>query len=93
MAPRDMYLTVSHLTLKIYFYFIIDPRSFEFYKDFRILPGSSSQTRLNEDFKILIARSIVTHVPAFKCFSNYVNKNINHAFQKEMTQKSEVVRC
>ena len=58
----------------------------------KILPGLNVQRVLKENFKVLVARTIVSFLPAFKSFQKLVPKHIKHMFTKEMTLKSEIVR-
>ena len=47
---------------------------------------------MHENNKILVARIIVTFIPAFKFLRRHVCGHIPHQFQKEMSTKSEIVR-
>jgi len=57
-----------------------------------VLPGPSTQKTLEQNFEILIARSLVNYLPAFKPLKGNVNQHITHQFTKELSQKSQVVR-
>jgi hypothetical protein len=73
------------------FYFILDFRSAEEYQSMSCLPTKNTFSVLNESYKVLVARSIVSFLPAFRIFRKYVTKHIQHPFVKEMTEKSETV--
>ena len=58
-----------------------------------LLPTSNDTKELRKNFSILIARTLKKHMPFFKKFGKGVEKHIEHQFQKQMSQKSEVVSC
>ncbi|XP_066931077.1 uncharacterized protein [Clytia hemisphaerica] len=66
-------------------------RTLEEYQKMPIFPNSDTQDVLSKTFKILIARSIVTFIPAFKFLRKNVCWHIPHDFWQEMAQKSIVV--
>eukprot|EP00111_Clytia_hemisphaerica_P013669 TCONS_00040191-protein len=68
-----------------------DLRSADFYKNMDILPNGQAQRTLEDNFTTLIARSIVSYLPAFKSFSKHVPKHLKHQLTHEMSKKSEVV--
>lgn len=69
----------------------IDLRTPEYYANMDILPGPSTQKMFAETTEIMIARSIVTYLPAFKFLNKQVCKHITHPFTREMSERSEVV--
>jgi len=68
-----------------------DHRSEDFYRNFGVLPTSETCERIKEEFVFLVARSIVSYLPAFEPLKNHVPRHIIHPFVKEMSQKSTVV--
>jgi len=56
-----------------------------------IFPGANTQEVLGKTYKVLIARSIVTFLPAFNFLRKNVCWHITHPFTKEMSEKSQVV--
>lgn len=56
-----------------------------------VYPGENTFSILHENYKILIARTMVSFIPAFKCLRKHVCGHIPHPFQDKMSQKSEVV--
>ena len=56
-----------------------------------IFPSLSTQDVLSKTYKILITRSIVNFLPAFKFLRKNVCWHIPHPFTKEMSEKSKVV--
>ncbi|XP_066919718.1 uncharacterized protein [Clytia hemisphaerica] len=56
-----------------------------------IFPNSNTHDVLSKTFKLLISRSIVTYLPAFKFLRKNVCWHIPHPFSEEMSQKSQVV--
>ena len=44
-----------------------------------------------ENYTILVARTLVTYMPAFLQFRKVVPKHIKHEYTEEMSKKSEVV--
>ena len=71
--------------------FFLVNRTEDEYQNMHIFPDSSTQDLLRKNFKILIARSIVNFIPAFKFLRKNVCWHIKHPFTEEMNQKSEVV--
>lgn len=63
----------------------------EEYKNMNILPSANTNRVLVENFKVLIARTLVSFLPAFKQFTKQVTRHIDHPFKNEMSSKSEVV--
>ena len=82
---------VIFLTLDRLFTFILDTKTPDYYNNYDVLPGRNTQALLTRDFTILIARSIVTFLPAFKICEKLIPWHIEHQFTKEVTMASEVV--
>ena len=58
-----------------------------------LLPTSNDTKELQRNFSIPIARTLKKHMPFFKMFGKGVERHIEHQFQKQTSQKSEVVSC
>eukprot|EP00111_Clytia_hemisphaerica_P014501 TCONS_00042697-protein len=56
-----------------------------------LLPDAHTFETIYETNKILVARILVTHFPAFKMFSKNVCGHIKHPYSEEMAKKSEIV--
>uniref|UniRef100_A0A7M5VFJ2 Cnidarian restricted protein n=1 Tax=Clytia hemisphaerica TaxID=252671 RepID=A0A7M5VFJ2_9CNID len=80
-----------YMAVKERFHSSQDLRSADFYKNMDILPNGQAQRTLEDNFTTLIARSIVSYLPAFKSFSKHVPKHLKHQLTHEMSKKSEVV--
>ena len=57
-----------------------------------ILPTPESITEINEDFKILIGRNLVTYVPCLKKFEKYVEWHTPHQYSDAMEKSTFLVR-
>lgn len=58
-----------------------------------ILPTPEDDSKLRDNFIILITRIIVNHIDVFKfSFEDVVSKHIEHEYSREMALKSQVVR-
>ena len=77
--------------LAIIFSFLVKQTHAEFAES-DILPGEQTHEILLKTYKILIARTLVKFLPAFKIFEKNVCKHIKHIYTEEMSQKSERVR-
>lgn len=71
--------------------FFLDTTPLQIYKDMTILPDKITHEILMRDFKVLVARSICTFLPAFKRCSKLIPWHIDHQYTAEMSTKSEVV--
>ncbi|XP_066918127.1 uncharacterized protein [Clytia hemisphaerica] len=56
-----------------------------------VLPGEQTHDILTKTFTILIARTLVKFLPAFKMFEKNVPDHIKHIYTEEMSKKSERV--
>lgn len=57
-----------------------------------LLPSAADDKALSKNVATLLARLLVTHVPSMKrTFGDVVTWHIDHEYQKEMSQKSDVV--
>ena len=61
------------------------------FPDRPLLPDDVTKNMIYDTNKILIARVLVKHLPAFRLFAQRVCGHIKHPYQKEMGEKSEVV--
>ncbi|XP_066916003.1 uncharacterized protein [Clytia hemisphaerica] len=61
------------------------------FEDRDLLPDSRTFETIYESNKILIARILVTHLPAFKMFKKNVCGHIKHPYSEEMAKQSEMV--
>jgi len=59
---------------------------------FDIFPGEDTFKMLTENYKVLLARSIVSFLPSFKFLKKHVCGHIPHQFQDEMSKETEFVR-
>jgi len=56
-----------------------------------LLPDAHTFRTMYEANKIIIARILVTHFPAFKIFVKNVCGHIKHPYSDEMAKESEIV--
>ena len=71
--------------------FLLDHRPEEFYTNFGVLPNTDTCKRIKDEFVFLVAKSIVSYLPAFKPLKTHISRHIDHPFVKEMSQKSIVI--
>jgi hypothetical protein len=66
-------------------------------KDILSLPNSTflislaEATKLREDFKVLVARVLVTNIPQLTFLKSIVPEHIPHKYQQEMAKKSTII--
>lgn len=66
-------------------------------KDILSLPNSAflislaEATKLREDFKVLVARVLVTNIPQLTFLKSIVPEHIPHKYQQEMAKKSTII--
>ena len=66
-------------------------------KDLLSLPNSAfllsmaEATKLKEDFKVLVARVLVTNIPQLSFLKSIVPQHIPHKYQQEMANKSTII--
>ena len=58
-----------------------------------LLLNSSDRKQLGKNFSILFAHTLKKHVPFFKKFGKKVERHIQHAYYKQMINKSIIVSC
>ena len=71
-----------------------DERSAFNYSSFSLeslLPQPEDLAEITANFRVLIGRVLVKHVPALKCLNSVVKQHIEHQYYKEMSSKSTVV--
>lgn len=56
-----------------------------------VLPTSSAQEAIKENFGILVARILKKHMPFFSRYASALERHIPHEYSKELSAKSEVV--
>ena len=55
------------------------------------LLSSAEATKLREDFKVLVARVLVTNIPQLSFLKSIVPQHISHKYQQEMAKKSTII--
>ena len=55
------------------------------------LPSVEDCHNLHTEITVLVTRVLVTHLAAFKCFSDLTPQHIIHKYSAEMEKKSEIV--
>ena len=58
-----------------------------------VLPTEDDYTTILSNFAVLVCRVICENMPGFSEFQQLVKQHIEHEHQKEMSQRSKVVRC
>lgn len=56
-----------------------------------ILPTTEDERVIRSNMAVLIARTLMKHVPFFKTYGRGVERHITHQFHEEMSKKSTVV--
>ena len=57
-----------------------------------VLPTPESIEQVDEDFKVIISRTLVTYVPCLKKFEKYVTWHIPHKYSDVMEKSTFLVR-
>ena len=60
-------------------------------KDILSLPNSTFLLSSAEDFKVLVARVLVTNIPQLSFLKSIVPQHISHKYQQEMAKKSTII--
>ena len=55
------------------------------------LPSVQDCQDLHAEITVLVSRVLVTHLTAFKCFSDLIPQHIEHKYSALMEKKSEIV--